>query len=63
MQQVNNNTIKIKSSISFKVGTILTDNDTRETFEVMRCERIGLLEDFKFGLTLNLLGKKGLDNE
>lgn len=45
-------TFKIKSESQQRIGSILQDMDTHETFEVIDCERIGLFETYNWGLTL-----------
>ena len=50
--------IKIQSILAYKIGTILHDETTKETFEVISCDRIRLLDSkVNYGLTLKEIKK------
>jgi len=41
-----------QSKVKYVVGTIIYDEETGEVFEVVKCERIGVVEDFNYGVTI-----------
>ena len=41
-----------KSKEEFKVGTVVYDEETGECFEVISCDRIDVLGDFNYGITV-----------
>jgi hypothetical protein len=41
-----------QSKVEYAVGTIIYDEETGEVFEVVSCERIGVVEEFNYGVTI-----------
>ena len=41
-----------QSKVEYAVGTIIYDEETGEIFEVVKCERIGVVEEFNYGVTI-----------
>jgi hypothetical protein len=39
-----------KSKVKHSIGTILIDDETQEKYEVVSCERIGILDEYNFGI-------------
>ena len=51
--------IKFPNKYKLEVGTIMYNEDTKERFEVTACTRIGIFEEYNWGVTAKLLD----DNE
>lgn len=43
--------MKIQSKIPYELGTIIQDDDTGETYIVTKVSRIGVTEEYNFGIT------------
>ena len=41
-----------QSKVEYAVGTIIYDEETGEVFEVVSCERIGVVQEFNYGVTV-----------
>lgn len=41
-----------KTKEAFIIGTIVYDEETGECFEVISCDRIDVLGEFKYGITI-----------
>lgn len=52
-----------KSKCSYKKGTILYDELTQETFEVLNCIRIDFTENGCFGIEVKPIENLGVKNE
>lgn len=44
-----------KSKVNHPIGTVLVDDDTKEQFIVISCIRIGILDDYNFGIKVKMI--------
>ena len=53
--------IKIKSKVAYTKGTILHDESTSENYEVIKCDRIAIMNDTpQYGLTLKVITSQSI---
>jgi hypothetical protein len=43
--------MKVQSKISYELGTIILDDDTGETYIVTKVVRIGITDEYNYGVT------------
>lgn len=50
--------IKVQSKKQYQIDTIIFDEATKEVFKVLACDRIGVVDEVNWGLTLEKVEKE-----